>query len=56
MSKKYIHISSPVYKCSDIQDKYDYIVIGSDQLWNINYTKGYDEIYWGLFVKKIRVN
>lgn len=49
--KKYIHISSPVYKCSDIQDKYDYIVIGSDQLWNINYTKGYDEIYWGLFVK-----
>ena len=30
--KKYIHISSPVYKCSDIQDKYDYIVVGLSSL------------------------
>ena len=28
---------------------YDFIIIGSDQVWNFKLTKGFDIYYWGLF-------
>lgn len=35
-------------------EEYDTIVIGSDQLWNINNTNGdFDPMYWGIFKKGI---
>jgi len=32
-------------------EKYDCIVVGSDQLWNSKVTGGYDPFYWGTFSK-----
>lgn len=49
--KEYLKCSNPVYSFTDLSQEYDAIVIGSDQLWNINYTGGIDSIYWGLFDK-----
>lgn len=49
--KEYLKYSNPVYSFSDLPQNYDAIVIGSDQLWNVNYTGGIDSIYWGLFDK-----
>lgn len=43
-----LNISNRVYK-GIIPDKYDIYVIGSDQVWNKNLTKGGDPIYWGNF-------
>lgn len=34
---------------SIMSDPYDIILIGSDQVWNINLTNGFDEYYWGSF-------
>ena len=52
MRRKYYNLSKPLYNIHDISKKYyDVIVIGSDQLWNTNYTKKYEEAYWGLFDK-----
>ena len=33
-------------------DKYDAFVMGSDQIWNIKLTKGFDDAYWGNFITK----
>ena len=30
---------------------YDYIIIGSDQVWSTRLTNGYDKYYWGYFEK-----
>lgn len=30
---------------------YDLILIGSDQLWNVDITRGFDDVYWGNFTK-----
>lgn len=34
---------------SIIENPYDLILIGSDQVWNYNLTKGFDDFYWGNF-------
>lgn len=39
------HITSEV----NIPTNYDIYIIGSDQLWNIGITGGYDVVYWGHF-------
>lgn len=31
---------------------YDYYIIGSDQVWNIDITNGFDPVYWGNFSVK----
>ena len=33
-----------------IDNPYDLIIVGSDQVWNINLTNGFDEFYWGDFM------
>lgn len=33
-------------------DKYDYIFIGSDQIWNLRITNGFDPMYWATFNRK----
>lgn len=33
-------------------EKYDLIIIGSDQVWNTKLTFGFDDYYWGNFSKK----
>lgn len=34
-----------------INNPFDCIIVGSDQVWNTQLTKGYDHFYWGLFDK-----
>lgn len=29
--------------------EYDYIILGSDQIWNLHITGGFDKMYWGTF-------
>ncbi|MCF8380671.1 MAG: polysaccharide pyruvyl transferase family protein [Bacteroidales bacterium] len=31
---------------------YDAYVMGSDQIWNIKLTKGFDDVYWGNFIAR----
>lgn len=33
---------------------FDYIVIGSDQVWNTKLTNGYDKYYWGQFCHPVQ--
>lgn len=33
---------------------YDLILIGSDQLWNVDITLGFDDVYWGNFTKDMK--
>lgn len=35
----------------DILNDLDLIIIGSDQVWNIQLTKGFDVYYWGNFIR-----
>lgn len=32
--------------------KFDFVIVGSDQVWNPEITNGYDSMYWGMLVKK----
>lgn len=34
---------------SIMKDPFDFIIVGSDQVWNFKLTKGFDKYYWGLF-------
>lgn len=34
---------------SIMETPFDFIIVGSDQVWNFNLTKGFDNYYWGLF-------
>ena len=40
------------FKGSLIPQNYDCYIIGSDQLWGLHCTNGYDPIYWGNFSKR----
>lgn len=48
---KYLHITKEVLRSAEnvTLDKYDVILIGSDQLWNKKITGGWDKMYWGEF-------
>jgi len=53
----YLEVSNKnmITEGSQIEDKYDYIVFGSDQIWRYNeflLHKGFDEVYWGIYPKK----
>lgn len=41
-----LHKSPRIYTEKEL-DKYDYIICGSDQIWNEKLTNGYNNIYWG---------
>lgn len=46
----HLNLSPRVYTVdSSVLQGYDLIIIGSDQVWNITITKGYDPLYWGRF-------
>ncbi len=48
---KYLHLTKEVLRSAEnvTLDKYDVILIGSDQLWNKKMTGGWDKMYWGDF-------
>lgn len=50
---KYLNLSSPVLLEADIA-KYDIIVCGSDQIWNIRITRGFDNFFWGIVRPEIK--
>lgn len=46
--KAYMLLSEKVENSdSAVFSKYDAIIFGSDQIWNIDITKGVDSVYWG---------
>lgn len=48
---KYLRLTKEVLRSAEnvSLDKYDLILIGSDQLWNKKLTGGWDKMYWGDF-------
>lgn len=49
-AKQFIPMSSEIYRnSSELSNKYDYFLIGSDQVWSKRINKGFDPAYWGLF-------
>lgn len=48
---KYLHLTKEIIRSTEdvTLDKYDVILIGSDQLWNKKITGGWDKMYWGDF-------
>ncbi len=49
--EKFIKQDLPLEPISSISNNpYDIIIIGSDQVWNFNLTKGFDKYYWGAFL------
>lgn len=44
--KKFFNLDPNI---NNICHKYDCIIVGSDQVWNIRITKGVDYLYWGTF-------
>lgn len=52
---KFIEFQEHVLKLAPVnsitEHPYDLILIGSDQVWNISITKGFDPYYWGAFEK-----
>lgn len=46
-----LHKSPRIFNEKEL-DKYDYIICGSDQIWNAKLTNGYNNIYWGIEINK----
>ncbi len=44
-----------VNKSFTSNDYYDAFIMGSDQIWNIKLTHGFDDLYWGNFASKRKV-
>jgi len=44
----YLHIEQD-FSSENLNLNYDFIFVGSDQVWNFHLTKGFDHYYWGLF-------
>ena len=49
--RKFLNLSERYDSASDIPAIYDYIVFGSDQIWNPVLCGGFDDAYWGNFTK-----
>lgn len=43
---QYLHLTSPIYDENDFNDEYDYLICGSDQIWNLRLTAGVDDFYF----------
>ena len=48
---KKLNLSKKVILVQDISQQYDYILFGSDQIWNLKLTNGFDNVFWGDFKK-----
>lgn len=49
-SKKYIPTSNVKYKrAEELSNQYDFVFIGSDQVWSKRINKGFDPVFWGQF-------
>lgn len=48
-SKSELSLSHRQYFVGDALEQFDIILIGSDQVWNPNFTGGFDTFYWGQF-------
>lgn len=54
---KYIPCSKKTYTPESRNiEEYDLVLIGSDQLWNSKWTKGWDSFYWGEFIHPERTS
>lgn len=49
-----LHLSNRYSDIHNISQYYDYIIFGSDQIWNLKLTKGFDPVFWGQ-IKKNKV-
>ncbi len=47
-----LHLSKENYLFPKFKNEYEAYVIGSDQVWNVKLTKGFDDAYWGNFNTK----
>ncbi len=46
-----LNISSKIISSPNIPSNYDYILFGSDQIWNPKLCGGFDPVFWGQFPK-----
>lgn len=46
-----LHLSDYYSDVNEISKDYDYVIFGSDQIWNLNLTKGFDSVLWGQIKK-----
>lgn len=47
-----LNLTSAVNGVEDFKaEEYDLIIVGSDQVWNTRLTEGYDNMYWGRFLR-----
>ena len=49
--RKFLNPTERFYSVSDVPTIYDYIVFGSDQIWNPTLCGGFDDAFWGQFPK-----
>lgn len=49
--EKYLYLTPPCTN-NNIPDNLDRYIIGSDQMWGLHCTGGYDKVYWGQFKRK----
>ncbi|WP_060983152.1 polysaccharide pyruvyl transferase family protein [Vibrio splendidus] len=45
--ERFIEKELPSVNISNVKKKYDYVVLGSDQVWNSNITNGFDPLFFG---------
>ncbi len=46
-----LNLTSKIKSIEDIPSIYDYIIFGSDQIWNPHLCNGFDPVFWGQFPK-----
>lgn len=46
-----LKLSKRYYWEHKLPDNYDYVIFGSDQIWNLKLTKGFDPVLWGQIEK-----
>ena len=46
-----LHLSDRYKDANEISQCYNYIIFGSDQIWNLKLTKGFNPVFWGQFNK-----
>jgi hypothetical protein len=52
IKKKLSIRTKPIKNVVEIDKDYDAYIFGSDQIWNLSITKGFDDIFWGNFIVK----
>ena len=46
-----LKLSKRYFWGNNLPDNYDYVIFGSDQIWNLKLTKGFDPVFWGQIEK-----